>query len=204
VPPLVALLTLLAAQDTVPTARELRDAAARAKPGATLLVAPGDYDGGLHLSDLKGAPGKPIVIAGADPKNPPVFKGGATGLQLSAVAHVELRDLVITGATANGLNIDDAGRRDAPSRHVTLRRITVRDVGAGGNQDGIKLSGLDDFRVEECTVLRWGRGGSAVDMVGCHRGVIEACAFTHDEGAGGGGVQMKGGCAEIAVRRCRF
>lgn len=200
-----AFLFLAAAvlQTTVRDAQELRQAVSQARAGARILVAPGEYPGGYHFSNLRGEPGKPIVIAAADPSKPPVLKGGGTSLQLSRVEHIELRHLVLEGARDNGLNIDDGGDRERPSRHVTLVGLRVADVGAKGNQDGIKLSGVADFRVEGCVIERWGGGGSAVDMVGCHRGVIEGNTFRHIDG-GGSGVQMKGGCADIAVRRNRF
>ena len=60
---------------------------------------------------------------------------------------------------------------------MTLRGLRVRDVGGGGNEDGIKLSGVSDFVVEGCTVERWGAAGSAIDLVGCHRGVIRGNVF---------------------------
>jgi hypothetical protein len=77
-------------------------------------------------------------------------------------------------------------------------------VGPEGNRDGIKLSGVASFRVEECTVERWGSGGSAVDMVGCRDGTIQHCVFRHAPGSGGSGVQAKGGTRDVVVRRCRF
>ena len=125
-------------------------------------------------------------------------------MQLSDVAHVELIDLVVEGATGNGINIDDGGTFDTPSHHVVLRGLVVRDVGPTGNRDGIKLSGVDDFRVEGCTLERWGAGGSGIDMVGCHRGEITGCTFRHGDSTGDSGVQAKGGSSEVAIRRCRF
>jgi hypothetical protein len=73
------------------------------------------------------------------------------------------------GSPANGFNIDDGGTFDSPAHHLILRGLTVEDNGPRGNLDGIKLSGVEDFLVEDCTVRRWGSGGSAVDMVGCRR-----------------------------------
>jgi hypothetical protein len=67
--------------------------------------------------------------------------------------------------------------------------------------DGIKLSGVDDFLVENCVVDKWGSGGSAIDMVGCHRGVISGSTFRK---GGSNGVQAKGGSADITIRKCRF
>lgn len=183
---------------------QLRAALANAKPGATIRLQPGEYRGGLSAGDLRGEPGRPIIIEAADAKRPPVFKGGANGLHLSRIAHVELRNLIIVGASGNGINIDNGGAHESPSHHVALRGVTLRDIGPKGNRDGLKLSGVDDFRVENCEFERWGDGGSGIDMVGCRRGEIVGCTFRHGDETGDNGVQTKGGSAEIVVRRCRF
>jgi len=150
------------------------------------------------------------VIAAADPQHPPVFSNAKTGLQLSNPAHVELSGLVFEKLSDNGLNIDDGGsftEGDAGAHHVVLRGLVARDVGTTGNQDGIKLSGLRDFRVEGCTIERWGTGGgSAIDLVGCHRGVVIDCVIRHREPEPPNctGVQCKGGTSEITILRNRF
>ena len=190
-------------------AAEFRVALAAAKPGTRLLLAGGAYGGGFQRANLRGEPGRPIVIAAADPQHPPVFSNAKTGLQLSNPAHVELHGLVFEKLSDNGLNIDDGGKYvdgDHGAHHVVLRGLVVRDVGTTGNQDGLKLSGLRDFRVEGCTVERWGGAGSAIDMVGCHRGVITACVFRHREPTppNANGVQTKGGSGEIAILANRF
>jgi hypothetical protein len=200
---LLLLVLLEATGAPVRTSAELRAAAASAKPGTTILVAPGEYEGGVHLEGIRGERGRPIVIAAADPERPPLFRGGSEGMHLSAVEHLEVRGLHFEGAKANGLNVDDGGRSGAPSRHVTLRDLRIRDVGDRGNEDGIKLSGIDGFRVGGCVIAGGGGGGSGIDMVGCHSGLVESNLFRHD-GRGGSGVQMKGGCSGIEVRRNRF
>ena len=154
-----AVLPRAAGAETV-TVRDdagLRAALRSARAGSTILLAPGEYAGVLSAARLQGTAAAPIVIAGADPEKPPYFRGGGAAFHLSQVAHLELRDLRISGATGNGVNIDDGGVAGAPSHHVTLRRLTVTDVGPNGNRDGIKLSGLDDFQVLDCRVERWGR-----------------------------------------------
>jgi hypothetical protein len=193
-----------AATVTVTDTEQLRRALAQAAPGTTVRIAPGTYRGGVSAQGLRGEPVKPIILAAADPERPPVFEGGNSGLHLSDPAYVELHDLVVAGVRGNGLNLDDGGSYDSPAHHVVLRGLVVRDIGPEGNRDGIKLSGVDDFRVEGCTVERWGSGGSGIDMVGCHRGTITGCTFRHGDSAGDSGVQAKGGSAEILVRRCRF
>ena len=176
---------------------DLRRAAADAKLGATILIAPGEYVGGVFLKGLHGAAGRPIVIAGQSRDNPPRFVGGS-GFQISGASHLVVRDLQIVDTRANGLNIDDAGNPATPSRQITIERVAVRGT-PKGNYDGIKLSGVQQFRVVACRVERW--GGSAVDMVGCHDGVIETCTFRD---GGDSAVQAKGGSSQITVRACRF
>lgn len=197
--PCLALLLNLSAQDvTVSSVPELTAAARSVQPGTTIRIEKGDYPGGVLLENLHGAPGRPIIIKGADPKNPPRFIGGGSALQLSRVSHLEISDLKFERARGNGLNIDDGGDYDKPSHNITLRRISVSDL-PKGNNDGIKLSGLDDFRVEDCQIARW--GGSGIDMVGCHKGLILNCTF--DQG-GDSGIQAKGGSSEVTIRQCRF
>lgn len=179
----------------------LRKALAEAKPGTTILVAPGDYRG-FSVANVRGSAAATIVVRAEDAARPPRFTGG---VQLSDVAHIELAGLTFTGSASNGLNIDDGGSYDSPSHHVVMSRLVVRDIGGRGNHDGIKLSGVDDFLVAECTIERWDRAGSGIDMVGCHRGLIAGCTLRdREQGGAANGVQMKGGTRDVVVRRCRF
>ncbi|HUT33959.1 MAG TPA: right-handed parallel beta-helix repeat-containing protein [Planctomycetota bacterium] len=180
----------------------LREALRGARAGTSIFVAPGEYPGYFSAANLHGTAEQPIVVAAADPAQPPVFRGAGGCIHLRSVSHVVLRGLVLAGARSNGLNIDDGGTITTPSHHLVLEDLTVRDVGPRGNCDGIKLSGVDDFLVRRCTVERWGSGGSAADMVGCHRGVIMDSTFRHTSGSSG--VQAKGGSCDVVVYRCRF
>jgi hypothetical protein len=195
---LCALLALCASDVHVSSVAELTAAVAAAQPGTRILIAPGEYAGGLHFSNVHGEEDKLIEIIAADPANPPRFTGGGSAIQLSDISYVELRDLTVSHARDNGFNIDDGGTYDTPSHHVNLINLRVSDL-PEGNHDGIKLSGLDNFYVQNCTVERW--GGSAIDMVGCHRGVIQNSIFRE---GGSSGVQMKGGTSEVTVHGCRF
>ena len=186
-------------------AAELKQAVARAEPGSYIELSPGEYGGGHFFSNLRGEPGKPIVIAAADSDDPPTFTAtGGECLHLIDPAYVELRDLRLSGASGNGLNIDDGGSFDSPAHHVVLRGLTVIDIGPSGNRDGIKLSGLTDFRVENCVLERWGDGGSGIDMVGCHRGEISGCFFRHGDEEGSNSIQAKGGTRDLHIHQNRF
>ncbi len=176
-----------------------------AKPGTRVNVAPGVYEGGFAFANLRGTEQHSIVITAADAANPPVFRGGASGIQLSDPEYVELHDLIFEKQTGNGLNIDDGGSMESPALQIVLLNLTVRDIGPKGNCDGIKLSGVDNFVLEGCTIERWGDGGSAVDMVGCRRGSLRKCVFRNPaDVACATGVQAKGGSRGIGIQRCRF
>jgi hypothetical protein len=84
---------------------------------------------------------------------------------------------------------------------LLFRHLTFSDIGTGRNQDALKLSGVYDFAVVHCDFSRTSAGGSAIDHVGCHRGVIARCNFTD---LGSNGVQCKGGSQDIEIRWNRF
>ncbi len=181
----------------------LRAAAAHLMPGVTLLLEPGDYEGGVHLHGLAGAAHAPIVIQGADPNNPPVFRGGSQAMHLSDCRYVTLRDVRAEDSPGNGINIDDGGSYETPAHHIVLENVTIVEVGPQGNHDALKMSGVDHFVVRNCRFEGW--GGSGIDMVGCHRGVVEDCTFVGREGfSQSNGVQLKGGTAEVIVQCCLF
>lgn len=188
----------------VSSSDQLARAVADANPGTRVLIAPGTYRGGLSHRGLQGTKERPIILQSADPEHPAAIEGGGSGLHLSSPAYVEIRDLVFSGAEANGLNIDDGGSKDSPAHHVTLAGLVVKNNGPRGNRDGIKLSGLADFTIENCTVERWGTSGSGIDMVGCRQGTVAGCTFRHSGADYANGVQAKGGSEQITIRRCRF
>jgi hypothetical protein len=71
-------------------------------------------------------------------------------------------------------------------------------MAGNGNNDLLKLSGLDDFLIKNCSFTNGSGGGSGIDMVGCHRGVIEDNIFDQ---AGSSGIQAKGGTQYIRMQR---
>lgn len=180
---------------------ELLAALRKAVPGGVIELEPGDYAGG-RVEGVAGSAKSPIVVRPAEATAPPRFTGG---LQLSDCCWITLEALRFEGFAGNGLNVDDGGTFESPAIGIVLRHLELRDVGARGNDDAIKLSGVQRFVVADCTVERWGRGGSAIDCVGCADGVIEESIFRDraQDGAANG-VQLKGGTRDVVVRRCRF
>lgn len=193
-----------AAEVRVTSDTELREALASAEAGTTILIAPGRYAGSLSRTGLHGTAEAPVVIAAEDPDNRPVFVGeaaggrGAVALQLSSSSHVVLRDFIVRGFPGNGLNIDDGGRLTEPTHHITIEHMVVLETGPRGNHDGLKMSGVDQFTIRDCFFAGW--GGSAIDFVGCHDGLVEGCRFEGGDGfSQANAVQIKGGSRGIRV-----
>ena len=187
----------------VRSSEELLAAARAARAGAVIVLAPGEYAPDVRIEGLRGSERRPIVIRGADPDDPPVFEGGGQALHLVDCSFVTLKDIVVRGSSHNGINIDDGGSVETPARGISVEGVTFEDIGPRGNRDGLKLSGLDGFVVRGCRFSGW--GGSAIDMVGSHRGVIDECSFEGKEGfSQSNAVQIKGGSSRVSVRRSFF
>ena len=183
--------------------KELQTAIAHAAPGHTILVAPGQYTGEISIKAVAGTTDARITIRGIDAGNKPVISGGTFGLHLSNCRYVTLKNIVITNAQYNGINIDDGGDYQTPSEYIRLEQIDIYHTGGKGNHDGIKLSGVDHFDIVQCRVIGW--GGSAIDMVGCHNGRIDQGHFESADGfSQRNGVQAKGGSSSILVQRSFF
>ncbi|PRP93816.1 hypothetical protein ENSA5_42190 [Enhygromyxa salina] len=185
----------------------IEHAAGLASPGTAVVVHEGSYAGGGYITNLAGTEAAPIWIGGAQGEDRPVIDGGGEAFKLGEVRYLIIHDLEVVNSTQNGINADDGGNYDDPdaSRYIVFRDLWVHDVGNGGNQDCLKLSGLDDYWVLDSQFERCGGGGSgsAIDQVGCHRGLIHGNAFADLMGAGGA-VQCKGGAEDIEIRANTF
>jgi hypothetical protein len=172
-----------------------------ATPGTAIRIHSGSYPGGTYVSGLAGTASAPIWLGGAPGETPPVIDGGGEALHFSKVRYLVVHDLEVRNQTANGINIDDGGElanMDA-TRHVIFQRIDVHDIGGSGNQDCLKMSGVNDYFVLDSKFARCGGGmsGSGIDHVGCHSGVIARSSFTQ---MSGNAVQAKGGSLDIEIK----
>ena len=79
-----------------------RDLVRQLRAGDTLLLAPGEYRGGLALHDLAGEPDRPITITGPADGPPATFVAHAEQNTVSIVDshHVVLKNLVLDGGEA--------------------------------------------------------------------------------------------------------
>ena len=182
---------------------KLRADLQRAQPGTTIVLPPGRYGPDIYVEKLRGTKEKPIIVTAADMRNPPVFVGGTVAFHFAGCNYITLRGLKISGCTGNGINTDDAGNFAEPSIGMVFENLVIEDIGPKGTHNALKLSGLDKFAVRGCTFSGW--GGSAIDMVGCHDGVVQNCRFLGKAGfSQDTGVQVKGGSERIIIKRNFF
>ncbi len=187
----------------VSTTQQLRAVLKDVQPGTTIRIAPGTYSRGIFMAGIDGTLELPIIITAADPANPPVLSGTGEGAKLTSCSYVKLSSLTFTGFSNNGINIDDGGNIIRPSHHIILEALDILDTSPQGNHDALKMSGVDHFVVRNCRFENW--GGSAIDLVGCHLGIIESSRFIGREGTRTkNAVQIKGGSSEILVQTSFF
>lgn len=171
----------------------IESASRMATPGTRILVHAGTYTGGQYVEGLAGTAAAPIAITGEDGA---ILDAGGEGevIHFSSITYVVIEHLELRNATGNGINVDDGGT-EGGTHHVVLRDLAVHDIGTGGNNDCVKLSGIDDYFVLGCDLSACS-AGDAIDHVGCHDGYLHGNRI-HDTPAGG--IQMKGGSADILV-----
>ena len=178
----------------------LQDAARDARAGDTLMFLAGTHAGGSYVSNLGGPADKCIVITGPTEGEARII-GGGSAMQLSDPAYLRIEKMIFEGQTGNGVNIDDGGTYGTPAHHIAIEDCIFGDMNATGNNDLLKMSGVDDFIVRNCTFLNGSPGGSMIDMVGCHSGIFEDNNFSN---GGSNSIQAKGGTSDILIARNQF
>lgn len=177
----------------------IRDGLTAATPGTRVNVAAGNYPPIGSISNLQGEPTRPIALVGSSGV---VIDGGGSSLALGLQdpRYIVLQGLRIQNSFPHGMNLDDGGSYDTPAQYVVLRSVVIGDVGTGGNSDCLKLSGVDNVYVEQSEFYRC-NAGEAIDMVGCHNGVITRNLFRDMPR---NAVQTKGGSADMLIYGNRF
>lgn len=182
------------------TYQNLEAAAAVAGPGDTILFRAGVYPGGQFVGGLQGRADAWITIMAA-PDEAVILRGGGNAWQLSDPSYLRIAGFIVEGQTLNGMNIDDGGSFETPAHHIVIERCRWRGIDAEGNNDQLKMSGVDSFEVRDCIFIDGAGGGSMIDMVGCHDGSFTGNIF---ERAGSNCIQAKGGSREIRIERNTF
>ncbi|MFZ1704964.1 MAG: T9SS type A sorting domain-containing protein [Saprospiraceae bacterium] len=175
-------------------------AAQIAQPGDTILIFPNTYAGGNFIGNLHGHESAFIYFIGVDVETV-IFQGGSQAFHFSEVSYIQIENISVTGQTGNGVNIDDGGTFDSPSHHIKVIGCRFYDMAAQGNNDFLKLSGIDSFLIERCFFNHGALGGSGIDMVGCHFGVITNNQF---DDLGSNCIQAKGGSQFVTIKANYF
>jgi hypothetical protein len=175
----------------------------QATPATAVIIHSGTYAGGIYQNNVAGTASAPIWIGGAAGEPLPVIDGGNTGIQMSRAKYVVLHDLEVRNASLNGINFDDGGDVADPfaAHYIVFKGLIIHDIGSDGNEDGLKLSGINEFFVLQCNIYRCGGFGSGIDLVGCRHGVIAWCDL---KDLGANAIQCKGGSEDIEIRWCRI
>jgi hypothetical protein len=184
----------------------------RLKPGDEILLMPGTHRA-VTLENARGTSDRPIVIRPADPAQPVTIEADRYGLRLLGPRHVQIADVIITGATIHGLSLEgkktsarEAAAGEGESARcgsVTLRHVAVLDTGPRGLRHGVRIEQLDDVRILGCRVEGW--AGSGIEIVACSDVLIEDCAFSGKEDFTQlSGVRLRAGSQGIRLNRCRF
>lgn len=168
--------------------------------GDTIMIHAGNYPGEVSILNLQGTAVNWISIIAA-PLERVIFNGGSNAWHITDAAYVRIKGIVFHQQTGNGLNIDDGGTYNTPSHHIVFDSCTFRDIKATRNNDLLKMSGVDFFEIKNCIFLNGSSGGSGIDMVGCHEGLIKGNRF---ENQGSNSIQAKGGSKNIRIENNFF
>lgn len=180
--------------------KTLQSASAIAEPGDIIIIKNGTYFSRENIVNLNGSQDNPIIIHAED-EGKVIYSGQSEAWHLSSCSYLYITGFVFEKQTANGVNIDDSGNLYGSAHHITIKNCTFRDMNASGNNDLLKLSGLEDFIIENCIFSGGSAGGSGIDMVGCHNGKITGNRF---ENLGSSGIQAKGGSQYIEILQNKF
>ena len=108
----------------VASAVQLREAIAAARPGDTILIAPGRYQTRIRFDQTNsGSVGRPVVVRARDALGSVVIDGTGASITIkfSGAAHVEIQDLEVTGGGHHGVFFDRG------AHHITIRHNRIYD-----------------------------------------------------------------------------
>lgn len=185
-----------AAEVHVTNESEFQAALTGASPGDEILLAPGVYPGRFVASGITD-----VVIRSLDPGSHAIIDaaGEGEGLKLSSVKRLTLTDLTVRNAALNAINIDDGSHVEI-SEDVRLSRLVINNSG----DSGIKLTGVDNFHVDQVRVFNWAPTGVAINMIGSHNGLVERSYMENNSAGSGAGIQTKAGAANVIIRGNRL
>lgn len=186
------------------------DLAPRLRPGDEIILMPGQHRPAV-LDDLHGTAAQPITIRGLDPDYPSVIEAEREGIRLRRPRHVIIRNLRITGASINGITLNDEvdGRTPeheesmVPFGHVVIDSVTIERTGPSGRRHAISAAGLEQITIRDCRFMGW--GGAAIELVAIHNATVRDCELRGRTGFSQlAGIQVRAGSDHIVIERCHL
>jgi hypothetical protein len=182
------------------TYSNIQAATTAAIPGDTIIMNNGTYANGQWLENVKGTASAWIHIR-AQQYGQVIVDGGSEAWHFVDPEYVRVWGITFQNQTGNGVNCDDGGTYATPAKHIIFDSCQWLGMNATGNNDELKLSGVDSFQIINCAFKNGSAGGSGIDMVGCHWGDFLRNRF---ENQGSNSIQAKGGSRFIRIERNLF
>jgi hypothetical protein len=191
----------------IPLGLAFESIASALRPGDEVVL-----ERGVHmpftLTDLRGEPGKPIVIRGESGEEParfPYIKATDRGITLVRPRNVVLRDLMVGNGTGTLVRIvgERAEGGEPWDANVQVRSLRVMQTNPEPEQVGMELRDVARVDVSDMQFLGWNR--SAVRLVGSNRCSLNLCVLDPVKGLPQRtGVQVLQGCSQLAMSLLTF
>ncbi|HZS82016.1 MAG TPA: hypothetical protein VFA50_04050 [Stellaceae bacterium] len=143
------------------TPASYRDLLVSLRPGDMLDLAPGHYDR-LTLTNLRGAPGRCIIIAGPKRGRRTIIDGsfGRNTVEIADSSYLAIHDLVIDSHGYLGADGIKAGQSAGePTHHIVLEGNTILGAGATQQTDGLSTKTPTwDWIIRGNTIIGAGTG----------------------------------------------
>lgn len=189
-----------AVQHLVDPGDNWEDLAQRLRPGDEIVLMPGNHRPG-SLANVRGTSDRPITIRSLNMEFPATIRADRYGIQLRGVQYVHIRDLFITGASINAIEISAMENDSAPCGNITIRDVTIERTGPIGRRHAIHLVGLREVNISRSHFRAW--GGSAISIVNSQDVAITNCTFEGDADFGQiNAIHVRGGSERVRITRC--
>ena len=196
-----------ATQHLISPGGDLRPILDLIEPGDEILLLPGVHQP-IHLREIHGERGNPIIIRGLDPDEPAVIRSGDVGIHLIDVAHVQISDIIIKTPTKAGIIIEAsrvAGMEEPLNVNIDIANVVVQGVGAGadGERPALRIDAVRDVELSNCTFTGW--CGVGCDIVAARDVVLDTCSFADGERTTETmALRIRAGSESIHIQTCSF
>jgi hypothetical protein len=186
---------------TIATTAEFHEKLRFARPGETVLLAPGVYSQPIFSTTdwgLRGTATHPIVFRALDTANPPTIENG---IQLAGSSWLRFEHLRIVKPSFHNVNLYPYN--GFPSHDIVFDGVYTESKQELTLAANMKVTRSDNLTVRNSTFYGW--GDNAIDTIGLWGGVIEESRFLGRPGfAQRTGLQLKGDTRDVIVRNNYF